>query len=175
MKTALGTRHKALLLGAGLLVFGGIAARGLVWEPAGARLEKLRIQKEAELEKKRILEATAAFRKNLAPQESLLLTEADAAPLLEALDALAEEAGLAIASIAPMKPEKKGFYVKVPVEIRSRSTYHALARFVSRVESAPRFFKLDRIRAEEVPVSAEGADTVEVTLVISAFAIPLRD
>jgi Tfp pilus assembly protein PilO len=171
---ALGTRNKALLLGAGLLVLGIVAARGRGWGPPAARFARLERDKEAELEKKRILEATASFRKSLAPQEDLLLAESDAAPLIEALDALAEEAGLTVLSIAPLKPEKRGFYVKIPVEMRSRGTYHALGRFASRVESASQFFKFDRIRAEEKPVSLEGPETVEASLVVSAYAIPLQ-
>lgn len=86
--------------------------------------------------------------------------------LLMELSRVARSTGIKYISITPQAEEKKGSYIKVPMQIKIRCGYHGLGRFVNRIESSQRFMTVDNI-----VISPDGANPLRhnITLLISTF------
>lgn len=75
--------------------------------------------------------------------------------LLSQISEMAAEESIEIISIKPGMPEGHRLYTKVYVILDTASTYHQLGRFVSRVESAEKFFRVESINIKRLDIDKD--------------------
>ncbi len=83
--------------------------------------------------------------------EKKLPSEKEVAALLEFLSDSAKELNVRITEIKPIEQDKVGeasIYYQVPILLRAECGYHQLGRFLSKLENADRFMKINNIKIE---------------------------
>lgn len=136
-----------------------------------ARATRLRdaIQHERTLEDRRVqlersLELVDAYRKRLAP-------EAEATWLLQEVGHVATESGVNLSAASPRKPRQLDQFTQLSVALHFTSSYHQLGQFVSRLEAAERFLRVDELTLRMLdPESPDPQADVE--LVVSTLYMP---
>jgi len=136
-----------------------------------ARLEKMRLEKEADLTKKQqVANNLDQYKRQLEVVEQRLkeaLTEMPEAikidDLLTQLSELAKKAGLSMRSLQPMSESKGGqFYYKIPIKMSVEGGYHEIAVFLDSVSKLKRIvnvnnidFGAPKVRADKVMLDAK--------------------
>ena len=105
----------------------------------------------------------AALQRDIADREALLRMYRDRLPktadtdwLISQSAAVAVEAGIQLNTVRPDSPAAEKDYTRLTVTVESVATYHELGRFVSRLESAQPFIRIDRVKVAEA-ASTDGA------------------
>ena len=118
------------------------------------RTQELRIQLA------RSLQDVERFRKRLPPQPE---TEW----LVHEAGQLAEKTGVQLTSIAPQDPTKLGALTRLAVICQFRASYHQLGEFVSILENATSFLRIDHLEVARVQQGI-----AQIGLTVSTVYVP---
>ena len=128
----------------------------------------VREQIEQELERgDRLTQLEAAFGVVESYRE-VLSPEREGVWLIRTVGKLAQEAGVHLSAVNPRRPRHFGEFTQLSVSLRLTASYHQLGHFISRIESAEHFLRVEQLDftfASEV----DGAVGADVDLIISAF------
>ena len=86
----------------------------------------------------RSLEEVGQFRQRLSPAR-------DTEWLVSQVSSFAEEAGIRLSAIVQQEPRKVEGFTHLAVILQFTASYHQLGRFVSRLENAPVFLRVDEM------------------------------
>lgn len=147
-----------------------VTRRYTTWQAQEARLAAA-VHAEADLAR---LSAERARLTNHAPAPAGLLL-ADLNQMSVVLGAVQETAtatGVGITRFQPLEPDTTGSYPERMIRVEAAGHFHALGRFVSRIERTPHLIGV-RALALSAPPDAPGALRAEVLLhVVASFARP---
>lgn len=88
-------------------------------------------------------------------EESLrqvLPADPDIPGFMRSINALAEASGLQIALIRPVEERRSQYYARIPVELKVRGGYLALARFFHTISQLPRVINMENIKLKNPTV-----------------------
>jgi len=137
-------------------------------------LEKARLQKEQE----RIPDYQAA----LTQLEQAIPPQPDGAGLIEVLNQMAKEAGLALSVVAPRPPAPPAAqpgqpavenpdYYEIDFSLTVAGPYFQALDFVARLEEMPRLIRIERIEVTPQADSASGITQLSIILEATAFSL----
>lgn len=89
----------------------------------------------------------------------VLPADPDIPGFLRSINALAEASGLQLSLIHPVEERVEQYYARIPVELRVRGGYLALARFFHSVSQLPRVINMENIRLRTPTVDAATNET----------------
>ena len=101
------------------------------------------------------------FRKRLPPQ-------AETEWLVSQINRLAQSAGVQFASINPQPPKPVQEFTWLSVTVQFTGSYHQLGQFVSTIENAEPFLRIDGL---EISPPRQGA-AIEVRMTVSTLCVP---
>ena len=163
------SRVRAAALAAGLCLGVFLIGQKLFVDPARSQLRSVRHELETETRKSEILRRIVELEGKIGGYRTSLLEKRDAAPLIDAVNRLAEESTLTLISVTPQPPQKQGQYDRLPIEVELQCTYHQLGGFLSRIESSKRFLRVDSVKMEERRDPNNTAPGLLVTLILSGY------
>ena len=163
------SRVRAGVLAVGLCLGVFLIGQKLFVDPARSQLRSLRQELETEKRKSEILRRIVQLESTINGTRASLLEKRDAAPLIDAVNRLAEESTLTLVSVTPQPPQKQGQYDRLPIEVELQCTYHQLGRFLSRIESSKRFLRVDSVKMEERRDPSNAIPGLLVTLILSGY------
>jgi Tfp pilus assembly protein PilO len=158
----------------GLLVAVGVAAAGLLMgrslllQPLQRQVKQLETARQLEQQKAQLLDRLGLLEQNLAAYRPKLVARKDATALVELVSGAAAAAGLSLTSVTPEPTETRGGFVRLPLRIEARGTFHHAGRFISSLERTSQFLRVDAVRIEardDIPPS----DGWAVSLTVSGF------
>lgn len=98
-----------------------------------------------------------------------LLAKKDTSLIINTISNIARESRIKIVSIRPMPERKYEDYIKVPFSlILSASEYHAVGRFISKLESSQDVYTVESMEIKSEPLTKELA--VDLTINSITFA-----
>ena len=159
--------HKAIALAIGTALAGGIVGNNVMTGPLRARLAQAEKERVLERRKTEALTRVAELEQAVARYRPQLLAAREASAVIEAVNRMAEESSITLTSVTPVRPETTGGYVRVPVQVEVRCSYHQLGRFLSRVESASRFLNVDAVRVKGPSIDVPPGDTEGLMAVVA--------
>ncbi len=146
-------------------------------EVASRRFEDLK-QKERTAEARkaefvRVSEALLARRAIDQRNRRTLPEEAEIAAFLKDLNRVAELCGLDISLVQPRAEQPQALYVKVPVNLGLRGTFHQVFKFFYNVSKLDRAINLENVRLKLAkPEGGESSSTLEVEVLATTFRKP---
>ena len=106
-----------------------------IYKRQTSQMEALKAQKEMELKKNEAFQNIGKLEKKLQVYQEILARK-DANKVISNITNLAKESDIKIISVRPVAEEVKQDYIKLPFDLTiSASDYHALGKFISRLES----------------------------------------
>lgn len=164
---------------AAVAVVAGMIAQHMIWLPYQRKMRDAQTRVRAEQEHLRITEAIAALAPRLAPYEARLPQRESTEAVMSELTQLAEQAEITLTSVEPQPPGVFPGGTRLAVVIKFAGEYHAVGRFISLLESARTYLRVDELdlRAGEpltVPPPAQTAPRVvaNVRAVLSTLYLP---
>ena len=124
------------------------------------QLEEQRQTQELRVQLARSLQDMERFRKRLPPKP-------EAEWLVHEVGQLAEKTGVQLTSIAPQDPTKLGALTRLAVMLQFRASYHQLGEFVSILENATAFMRVDRLEVVRVQQGI-----AQIGLTVSTVYVP---
>ncbi len=105
----------------------------------------------------------------LEQQRTRFAERADPDWLLQEISQLTKAAGLEARAVSPHPAQTRGDVTVLRVSLQFSATYHELGRFLSRIESHPRFLQVD-----DLQLIARGAESghADVRLTLSTLHVP---
>ncbi len=150
----------ALVLGAIFIAYNFIYTRQL------RDLASLKQEKETEIKKNAALEEVGKLEKRLNAYKNFLVKK-DTSLVIGALSDMAKVSGIEISSIRPETEQKFPTYAKIPFSLEmSADNYHALGKFISKMESSP-----DIYTVEDINIKTQGqGDKLSVSLKVNKIS-----
>jgi len=127
------------------------------WQALQARMADEQQTQTLRAQVARVVAEVEQFRKRLPP-------EPEPGWLVQEVTRLADEAGVQLATIAPISPrtiEGLDGCVVLAVTVNFAASYHQLGTFVSALEHAPVFLRIDELQLAR---SGEGMANIELTV-----------
>ena len=129
----------------------------------------LQQKKEEATKKNELLEAISRFERKTSAYRNLLAKK-DTGMVIDTLSKFAKETGVKIISIRPMPEARFQGYVKTPFDlVLSSPGFHALGRFISKIESYKEVYMVDSLDIKPVQ-SLVKTNEFTVTITVSSFA-----
>ncbi len=146
-------------------------------EAASRRFEDLKEKERAAEARKsefvRVSEALLARRAIDQRNRRTLPAEAEIAAFLKDLNRVAELCGLDISLVQPRAEQPQPLYVKVPVNLGLRGTFHQVFKFFYNVSKLDRAINLENVRLKLAkPESGDSSSTLEVEVLATTFRKP---
>jgi Tfp pilus assembly protein PilO len=163
---ALKAKNKAVNL---IVLFAGVIVALQLYKGNLKKMEALRLEQENEKKKNELLAQISGLEAKLDTFKNTLARK-DVNTVMNAITMLAQETGLKIMSFRPSIDQPYDEYVKSPYSLEvSAPDYHALGRFVSRVESSQDLYVVDRmsIRPSTMDSKELVADVVLATVALA--------
>ena len=98
-----------------------------------------------------------------------LAPDATSESLLDHVNALAKEAGIEITSATPYPPRQFNQFIQPSVSLQVVTSYHRLGKFLSIVESASPFMRVDEVNVSQ---SGNVEAPASVRLTLSTLSVP---
>lgn len=133
---AIDTKSKNILLSVAIIAVACFIAFNFIYKNQQQQLQGLMAQKDAELKKNAVLENIVRLEKNIDNYRNVL-PQKDVSETLNTINTLARDAGVKIVSMKPLPADQTSTaYAKTSFDVAlSASSYHALGRFISSLES----------------------------------------
>jgi len=127
-------KHKNKVFKYAIILFSLIVANN-VYKKQVSDVEKLKSKNQMEAKKIGVLDEISGLERELGSYKNLLAKK-DTGTIINTINNIAKESGLKIVSIRPAQEQRYQGYIKFPFYLMlSTSDYHALGRFISRIES----------------------------------------
>ena len=142
----------------------------LLLQPKDRELQQLRTQQDKERQKSESLAKVAQLEQSMDKYNAAFLERHDVSALIEAVNRMGEESGVNLSSVIPLPAEAvEKLYVKLPIQVELHCSYHQLGRFLSRIESASMFIKVEALSIENRVNYATRAPEMLISVSLSAF------
>lgn len=139
-------KNKKILINAGIILI-ALFISGKIYQQQNKTIESLRQQKEEVIKKNEVLSNISVLEKRVGLYANLF-NKKDADYSINTIGNVARESNIKITSIKPSAEQKSGQYTKVPLDLSvSAPGYHALAKFISRVENLKDVYIVDSLSA----------------------------
>ncbi|MFH0839152.1 MAG: type 4a pilus biogenesis protein PilO [Candidatus Omnitrophota bacterium] len=138
----------------------------LIWKQFIFRIEKMESDKLVqEMERIEFRNDVGNLNDVILSYEAKMPRVSDVSWLLNKVVEIADKAQIRLTFFEPLPSEALDRYAKVAVRVKTSITYHDLGRFVSMIESADRFIKIDGINMK----NDMKTNIIETELIISAL------
>lgn len=118
-----------------ILVIATLIIAPNIYRSKSRGVESLNARKETETKKNQALSRISQLEKKIKLYEERL-SKKDASLVMNTINSLARDANIKIISIKPGGEEKEEFYTKYPFVLAvSADSYHAVGKFISRIEN----------------------------------------
>jgi len=143
--TEMGGKNKNLAVNLVIILLAGIIAFNFIYKKQDKQLQGLNAKKELETKKNAVLANISILEKKVESFKKLLPAK-DAGIVINSIGNIAREMGVKIASIRPAGEQKTQDYLKASYDVNvTCPTYHALGKFVSRLESYQDTYIVDSV------------------------------
>ncbi len=140
-----------------LIIAIAIIAALFIYANFAKKAASLKNQKEAELKKNELAVNISSLEKQVNKYKESL-NKKDIGKLINLINSKAQEAGLRMLSLKPLAMEETAGYSKYSFEISlSSSSYGAIGKFVSGLESSPEVFMVEEISIRSLSGSQESS------------------
>lgn len=147
-------------------LYARVAQLGKVHNQRLAKEKDLREKKAKVAQLDNLRQRVAEAEDQIAYFERRLPNSPEAPELFEQLKRIAWQTGLRYTSIDRLPPVEHKLYTEIPMRISLVVDYHGLGSFINRIESAPRFAKVDNI---DIQMNEEDYLRQKVELNLSTF------
>ncbi|OGX19132.1 MAG: hypothetical protein A3K83_01190 [Omnitrophica WOR_2 bacterium RBG_13_44_8b] len=131
-------------------------------------MQSLQQKKEEATRKNELLEAISKFERKTSAYRNLFAKK-DTGMVIDTLSKLALETGVKIIGIRPMQEMRFPGYTKTPFDlVLTAPGFHALGRFISRIESYKEVYMVDNLDIKRVQSQVK-TDDLSVTITVSSF------
>ncbi len=150
----LASKHKNKILNFALFLLALIIA-GNIYKQQVKDIESLKAKIELEIKKNGVLESISKLEKRINSYKKLLAKK-DASLIINTITNIARESGIKIVSIRPVSEQRYQEYIKFPFNLTLiASDYHALSKFISKVETYQDLYSVDSIDMRTVAQTKE--------------------
>ncbi len=143
-------------------------------------IESLRIREDMERKKNDVLGEIARSEKTIKLYKNML-SQKDALSVMNVLGNIAKESNVTLVSIKPANEENRPLYIKFPfVLVIAADNYHAMGKFISKIENEPGNYSVDAINIRpqeesrgpdrELTKGAKPAKKLILNLILSIIA-----
>lgn len=141
-------KYKNKIFNIAVLLLVLIFAYRVIYKKQVQEIQSLNETKVTEAKKNEVLEDISRLEKRIDAYKNLLPRK-DASLILNTISNIAKESGITIASIKPMVEENYPDYIKSPFSLTLvTSSYHALGKFLSQVESLQDVYIVDAVQIQ---------------------------
>jgi len=144
------TMDKKKIFSIGIIIITIVAAL-IIHGSQTKKIDSLRVERDAELKKNETLNDISRSEKTI-KLYSNILSKKDAASVMNTLSGIAKESDITIVSIKPDTEENRTLYIRSPFSlVIETDNYHAIGKFISRIENNPDIYFVDaiNIKAQE--------------------------
>ena len=152
------TKQNLIVMCVGLALASAAAGYHFIVAPANKQWVAFNLQKITQAKKKEALDEIRTLQTRLDVYRPQLAENSDFSWFIETVNEVAQKSGLTLISAAPSQDEPKGDYRKLVMRVEASGGYHDVGRFVSFIESCPRFIKV-----QQLALSAGAGKTAEGT------------
>ncbi len=163
------TRHKIIVMTAAIFLLGAITGKRFLIDPDFKTLKNLANQITAESHKEEALKAILNLENKIKSYERYSSKTDDSSWLIETVNRLAKESGVAVMSLTPQPTETGESLNKLVLRVEALCGYHELGNFASRIESEARFIKISEVKAQSRTGSQASGQVLTVTMSIAAY------
>ena len=151
-----------------------------IYRPQRARLQAALADQVEEQQKTAVQRDIAAREALLRSYRERLPKTADTDWLIAQSALIAGKTGMPLTTVTPAQPIAEQGYTRLAITVESAATYHELGRFVSALESAQPFIRVDDVKVEAAMPAATGgtaaggapANRHKITLTLSTLYLP---
>lgn len=157
----------SVISGVAILVVSGLFGYQRVYVSSRQELSRLREQLREQQQAQELRVQLARSLQELERFQQQLPPEPETEWLIREVGRLAQKAGVQLASITPQNPTKLDAFTRVAVTLQFQASYHQLGEFVSAIENATSFLRVDQLE-----VSGGQQRTTPILLTVSTVYVP---
>jgi Tfp pilus assembly protein PilO len=154
-----------------VIIIAGVVAFNLYQKNEVAKAS-LGVKIKNEQKKSKVLENIDQSEKTMAAYRKLL-SKKDASLVMATITNMAKEQGVHVATVKPLPELRLDQFIKIPFVLTvTPSSYHALGKFISAIESFQDVYVVDSV---EITTKGEGGESGKLTANITISSIALAD
>jgi Tfp pilus assembly protein PilO len=160
------SKYKNIFINIGVILLSLLIAFNFVYKKQQAELAALQEKKQTEEKKNVILDNISLLEKKI-DAYTMLLAKKDSGSVISSINEMAKSSGVKIVAIRPGQEQQSTDYIKTSFDLTLQvDSYHALGRFISRLESYGDVYVVDSVEMR----SDYQAKGLSVNLRISSIA-----
>ena len=172
-------KNKKSILAVGIIIVFTLVASSIIHKVQAKKIETLNSRKEMESKKNDILREIGRSEKTIKLYKSIF-GDKDVSSITGMINSMAKGSSVTLISIQPGSEEKQPFYSKSSYLLMiGANNYHAIGKFISKIESEPDIYFIDKIsigvqegkagRSGEAGIAANPAYKFTVNLILSVI------
>ncbi len=139
-------------------VFIGIA---FIYIPFNSNTKEVRSKISAEKNKNALIGRINSLERRLDFYKKRTLDAKDSSWMLGEISRIVKEEGIEVSSIEKTPLEEKDLYTKLGVALDVYATYHKLGKFLSKVESEEKFFRVESLNMKRIDADEDFSNLKE--------------
>lgn len=159
--------NKMVVVLAGVFVLAVVFGNNMFIQPFFKKSASVKVTYDQEKNKKALVDEISAIRAHISEFKSKFVSRKEVSNLIQELSEMAMKSGLDLSAVSPGKSEIQVDYEKTILSLQATGNYHQLGDFVSRVESDPRFLKIESLNVF-TETHAKGR-TLKINLVVAVY------
>lgn len=166
------TRHKILVMTAVIFLLGALVGKHFLIDTDLGTLKDLAGQLAAENQKEETLGKLSELDKKIKNYDRYFEKTEDNSWLIENVNRLAVSSGVNLGSITPQQTEMGENFNKLFLRLELRCGYHELGKFLSGIESGPRFIKISEVNAQSLMGGQQSPEKkLNVTVLLTVYCL----
>ena len=167
-------KYKNLLLNVLIIIVAGIIA-GNIYKAQSLKVVSLERQKDAETKKNEVLGDISGLEKKIGSYKEFI-NKKDIASIINTINRIAQESSVKITAIKPQREiGEDRDYLRYPFVLTvDAGDYHALGKFIAKLESSADIYNIDSLNINSVTTSGHDAkqpEGVVAGITISSFLL----
>lgn len=159
-------KHKNKILNIGIILLILLFAN-ILYKQQDKKVRLLQEKRDLAAKKGEVLKGISQLEEKIKAYNELLAGK-EVSQSINALSGFASQTGIKINSIKPFPQKEMDYYVRIPFDLSlTAPDYHALAEFISMVESAEDVYVVKEVKTG----SSKGAESLGVTLKIDKIEV----
>lgn len=138
-------KRKDILVVIGVILLTVIIGNNFIYQVQKRKMSYLEGEIKEEEAKNRLVEEIVLSDKRISFYKKRLPLQRDVSWLMRRISQLAKDARIEVVSLKPKELDRQEGYIRIPLEIKVRCSYHELGEFLSNIESSAKFIKLDSL------------------------------
>ncbi len=163
------TKNKLIVMSLGIFIVGFLAGWKFLISPDMKTLRKLNVDIRGVTEKKQSLFEISQLEGRIKGYQTFVSKSKEEDWLMEVVNRAAGEASLVLLSAAPQPLKEDADYHQIALVTEVGGGYHALGKFIEKIENHEPMIRIDRLRVEPQKNEQGKAMGIRATISLSAY------